>query len=101
MQWSHPIKLVMSDVYVKSCQAQCADDFYPKSTGTGELLVQQMHAVHHSELVDIDDDGHLVRVYIRLGTRWINQVKEDESDIKAFIEADFTAEHQLTPELEQ
>lgn len=91
--------LVIQDVYVKSCEAQCVDDFDPKSTEVGELLVQQMHVVHRSELIDIDGDGKLVRIYIRLGARWVNS-KED-GDIKASVEADFIAEYQVSTELEQ
>lgn len=93
--------LVIQDVYVKSCQAQCADDFDPKSTELEELLVQQMHIVHRSELVDIDGDGQLIRIYIRLGARWVNPKEDSDPDIKAFVEADFISEYQMTAELEQ
>ena len=93
--------LVIQDVYVKSCQAQCADAFDPKSTELDALLVQQLHVVHRSELVDIDGDGQLVRIYIRLGARWVSPEDENDPDIKAFVEADFIAEYQLTAELEQ
>jgi hypothetical protein len=65
------------------------------------LLVQQMHVVLRSELIDIDGDGHLVRIYIRLGTRWVNPKGNSDPDIKAFVEADFIAEYQVTAELEQ
>lgn len=93
--------LVIHDVYVKSCQAQCADDFDPKSTQLDALLVQQMHVVHRSEWVEIDGDGQLVRIYIRLGTRWVSPEEDNEQDIKAFIEADFIAEYQVNQTLEQ
>lgn len=93
--------LVIHDVYVKSCQAQCADDFDPKSTQLDALLVQQMHVVHRSEWVEIDGDGQLVRIYIRLGTRWVSPEEDNEQDIKAFIEADFIAEYQVNQALEQ
>jgi hypothetical protein len=93
--------LVIQDVYVKSCQAKCADDFDPKSTELEALLVQQMHVVLRSELIDIDGDGQLVRIYIRLGTRWVNPKENSDPDIKAFVEADFIAEYQVTAELEQ
>ena len=93
--------LVIQDVYVKSCEAQCVDDFDPKSTEVGELLVQQMHVVHRSELVDIDGGGTLVRIYIRLGARWVNSKEDSDPDIKAFVEADFIAEYQVSTELEQ
>ena len=93
--------LVIQDVYVKSCQAHCADDFDPKSTDLEKLLVQQMHVVRRSELVEIDSDGQLVRIYIRLGTRWVSPEEDSEPDIKAFVEADFIAEYQVTSDLEQ
>lgn len=93
--------LVIQDVYVKSCEAKCTDDFDPKSTELDTLLVQQMHVVHRSELVDIDGDGQLIRIYIRLGTRWVNPKENSDPDIKAFVEADFIVEYQLTAELEQ
>ncbi|MDB2387338.1 hypothetical protein N9W21_08375 [Shewanella sp.] len=93
--------LVIHDVYLKSSQAHCADDFDPKSIEVDSLLIQQMHVVHRSELVQIDGDGQLVRVYIRLGNRWGSPTESDEPDIKAFVEADFIAEYQLTSKLEQ
>ncbi|MGP4932912.1 hypothetical protein ACTXIM_13335 [Pseudoalteromonas nigrifaciens] len=93
--------LVIQDVYVKSSQAHCADDFDSKSTELDALLVQQMHLVRRSELVEIDGGGQLVRIYIRLGTRWVNPEESNEPDIKAFVEADFIAEYQVTTELEQ
>ncbi|MFH4557702.1 preprotein translocase subunit SecB [Vibrio diabolicus] len=93
--------LVIQDVYVKSCQAKCVEDFDPKSTELEALLVQQMHVVLRSELIDIDGDGHLVRIYIRLGTRWVNPKENGDPDIKAFVEADFIAEYQVAAELEQ
>lgn len=93
--------LVIQDVYIKSSQAQCADDFDPKSTGFDTLLVQQMHVVHRNELIEIDGGGQLVRVYIRLGARWVSPEEHDEPDIKAFVEADFISEYQVTAKLEQ
>ncbi|ART78920.1 preprotein translocase subunit SecB [Oceanisphaera avium] len=93
--------LVIQDVYLKSSKAHCAEGFDPKSTELDSLLVQQMHVVHRSELVQINDDGQLVRIYVRMGTRWVSQIDSEESDIKAHIEADFIAEYQLTAELEQ
>ncbi len=93
--------LVIQDVYVKACQAKCADDFDPKSTELEALLVQQMHVVLRSELIDIDSDGQLVRIYIRLGARWVSPKENSGPDIKAFVEADFIAEYQMTAALEQ
>ncbi|MEM5528244.1 preprotein translocase subunit SecB [Gammaproteobacteria bacterium AS21] len=93
--------LVIQDVYVKSCQAECADHFDPKSTELETLVVQQMHVAQRSELVDIDGDGQLIRIYIRLGARWVNAKENSDPDIKAFVEAYFIAEYKVTTELEQ
>jgi hypothetical protein len=92
--------LVINDVYVKSCQSHCADDFDAKSTGTDSFIVQQMHVVRRSELLEIEDDGQLARVHIRMGTRWVTNKTDSDLDIKAFIEADFIAEYLITKELD-
>ncbi|WP_394181395.1 hypothetical protein [Marinomonas posidonica] len=94
-------KLKIQDVYLKSSQAQCEDDFDPKSTELNELLVQQMHAVIKSEVLRINTDELLVRIYIRLGARWVATTDSKEPNIKAFVEADFIAEYQMTEPLEQ
>ena len=93
--------LKIQDVYLKSTQAQCEDDFDPKSTELDELLVQQMHSIRKSEVLKINENGLLVRIYVRLGTRWITPNDNEELDVKAFVEADFIAEYQMTEELEQ
>jgi hypothetical protein len=94
-------KLKIQDVYLKSSQAQCEDDFDPKSTELNELLVQQMHAVIKSEVLRINTDELLVRIYIRLGARWVATTDSKEPNTKAFVEADFIAEYQMTEPLEQ
>ncbi|WP_133012408.1 preprotein translocase subunit SecB [Marinomonas flavescens] len=93
--------LKIQDVYLKSTQAQCEDDFDPKSTELNELLVQQMHSVRKSEVLKTHENGLLVRIYVRLGTRWVTPNDNEELDVKAFVEADFIAEYQMTEELEQ
>ncbi|ETI61863.1 hypothetical protein [Marinomonas profundimaris] len=93
--------LKIQDVYLKSTQAQCEDDFDPKSTDLDELLVQQMHTVRKSEVLQVNDAELLVRIYVRLGTRWLSPSESEESNIKAFIEADFIAEYQMAELLEQ
>ncbi len=100
--------LIINDVYLKSTQALCEEGFDPKSTESVEmLLVQQMHVVTKSEVIQIEGDGQLVRVYILLGARWV--VPHDEEDleaestpeIKAFIEGEFIAEYQMKTPLSQ
>lgn len=95
--------LVINDVYLKSTQAQCEDSFDPKSADSLEVLsVQQMHIVRKSEVIQVDGDGQLVRIYIRLGARWVSQQEEDdEPDIQALIEGEFIAEYLVTNPLEQ
>ena len=94
-------KLKIQDVYLKSTQAHCEEGFDPKSTELDELLVQQMHMVRRSEVLQINDDELLVRIYIGLGTRWLAPSESEEPNIKAFIEADFIAEYQMTEKLAQ
>lgn len=95
--------LVINDVYLKSTQAECEDDFDPKSADILEALsVQQMHIVRKSEVIQVDGDSQLVRIYIRLGARWVSQQEEDdEPDIQALIEGEFIAEYLVTDPLEQ
>lgn len=93
--------LTIQDVYIKSTQSQCNEDFDPKTTELDELLVQQMHSVQKSEVLKINESGLLVRIYVRLGTRWVTPNDNEEPDVKAFIEADFIAEYQMTEDLEQ
>ncbi len=94
--------LIINDVYLKNSKAHCDDDFDPKSTDQLEgLLVQQMHVVHKSEVVKIEDDGELLRVFIRLGSRWVYPTEAEEPEVKAFIEGDFIAEYKIADSLEQ
>ena len=104
---SKPLQLAIetlhiNDVYLKFTRAQCIDDFDPKFADVQtELQVQQLHAVRRSEVIQVEGDGQLLRVYIRLGTRWIMPREGDEPEVKAFIEADFIAEYLMTTPLEQ
>lgn len=94
--------LKIGDVYLKSTRAECLDDFDPKFADVREsLLMQQMHVVHRSEVIQVGDEGQWLRIYIRLGTRWVMPHEMDEPEVKAFIEADFIAEYQMTEPLDQ
>ena len=97
--------LTIQDVYLKSTQAQCQDHFDPKAMAVDELLVQKMHIVQKTDVLQVNDDELLVRIYIRLGVRWITPSHHEEpnpdQDINAFIEADFIAEYQMADMLEQ
>ena len=77
--------LVINDVYLKSAQAECVDNFDPKSADSLEALsVQQMHIVRKSEVIQVDGDGQLVRIYIRLGARWVSQQEEGDEPVITF-----------------
>lgn len=95
--------LVIEDVYQKSSGSFCADGFDPKSySEMNSLHVQQMHVVHKSETIRVEDDSELLRVVVRLGTRWVVLSDEkSEPDIKAAIESDFIAEYKINSHLEQ
>lgn len=93
--------LHINDVYLKFTRAQCIDDFAPKFADVQtELQVQQLHAVRRSEVIQVEGDGQLLRVYIRLGTRWIMPREGDDPEVKAFVEADFIAEYRMAAPLE-
>lgn len=93
--------LTIQDVYLKSSQSECKEHFDPKTTELNELLIQQMHSIRKSEVLKINESDLLVRIYVRLGTRWVTHNENEEPDPQAFIEADFIAEYQMTEELEQ
>lgn len=87
--------LSIQDVYLKSSQAECSEGFDPKRTEHTELLVQQMHAVRRSEVIQTNEDELILKVYVRMGTRWVLSVEGDEPEVKAFVEADFIAEYSM------
>lgn len=95
--------LRIQDVYLRDGFAQCADDFNPKyAPNLASLEVQQMHAVRQSIVADVEDDGRIFQVFIRLGVRWINPDDEtDEPHVFAIIEGEFIAEYQMQEELDQ
>ncbi|MFM4649978.1 hypothetical protein [Aeromonas bivalvium] len=94
--------LHIADVYLKATRAQSQDEFDPKFfDAQTELQVQQMHVVRRSEVIQIEGDGQLLRIYIRLGARWIMPREGDEPEVKAFVEGDYIAEYQMVVPLEQ
>ncbi|WP_425642732.1 hypothetical protein ACPUEK_06605 [Marinomonas gallaica] len=92
--------LSIQDVYLKSSQAECSEGFDPKRTEHTELLVQQMHAVRRSEVIQSNEDELILKVYVRMGTRWVLPVEGQDPEIKAFVEADFIAEYAMAELLE-
>ena len=95
--------LVINDVYLKASHAQCVDDFDSKFPNEPEdLLIQQMHSLQKTEVVKVEDDGELLRIFMSLGVRWVVAEDDvDQPDIKAFIEGDFIAEYQISSSLNQ
>lgn len=95
--------LRIQDVYLRDSFARCADDFCPKyAPELASLVVQQMHMVRQSTVAEVEDDGRLLQVFIRLGARWINpEDKADEPHIFAIIEGEYIAEYQMLDELDQ
>jgi preprotein translocase subunit SecB len=95
--------LRIHDIYVRDQVASCLGDFDPKYAPDLErLTVQQMHAVKQSNVVELDDENLLLRVFVRLGVRWVDLEEEkEELSVRAVIEAEFIAEYQMDDTLEQ
>lgn len=95
--------LRLQDVYLRETFSRCHEDFDPKYPGEREALkVQQMHAIRQTTIADVENNGKLVRVFIRLGVRWIDpDDDQEEPEVLANIEAEFIAEYALDSEIEQ
>lgn len=98
--------LQIEDVYLHVSQATCVNDFDPKYFPDFNLLaVQQMQAVRGTSLVELDNAKQLLRVFVVLGTRWVEPLTETQADgepkVCALIEAEFVAEYFLKEKLEQ
>ncbi len=95
--------LNIHDVYVRDQVASCVGDFDPKYAAEIErLTIQQMHLVKQVTVAALDDESHLLRVFVRLGVRWIDPEEESKAlSVRAVIEAEFIAEYQMTTTLEQ
>lgn len=95
--------LTIHDVYVRDQFASCMGEFDPKYAAEIErLTIQQMHVVKQATVAALDDESQLLRVFVRLGVRWVDPEEENEAlSVKAVIEAEFIAEYQMTATLEQ
>lgn len=101
--------LHIQDVYVRDLVARCVDDFEPKYAPDIESLhVQQMHLITRSDVASTDEGNNLLRVFLRLGARWVdpNEIiqsgdSDEEPAIRAVIEAEFVAEYEMSDTLEQ
>ena len=103
--------LEIQDVYLRDLSASCAGDFDPKyDDDVTQLDLQWMHLVRSSTIVEFSADHQLLRVFIRVGVRWVDSLdgdneqddgNDDELLVRASIEAEFIAEYRITAELEQ
>lgn len=95
--------LQIQDVYLRNTMASCVDDFDPKySSNLANFTLQQMQLVRQSTVVEVEGDGRLLRVYMLLGTRWVEPLQDaEEPKVRAVIEAEFVAEYRITDALAQ
>ena len=95
--------LQIRDVYLRDFTARCVDDFEPKYYSDYEnLTFQTRHHVRQSNVVELDDKLRVLRVFVSLGARWVEELAEGgEVSVKAFIEAEFVAEYAMSEDLER
>lgn len=94
--------LRIHDVYLHGMESKCLDGFDPKyKPGLEQLQTQTLHQVRKSQLVETDDGRTLLKVYVALGTRWVETLEPGEETVKAIIEAEFVAEYGVDQALER
>lgn len=94
--------LQINDVFLRSSQATCADDFRPKYADFSALHLQQMHVVKQTALFEVKGDGKLFHVHILLGTRWVQQTPQStEPEVAALVEAEYVCEYRLHTDVAQ
>lgn len=94
--------LEIDDVYLREVTAHCADGFEPKYSDYEALTFQTRHFVKQSSLVELDGERFLLRVFVDLGARWIDESSKDEQLLpRAYIEALFVAEYRMQGRLDQ
>lgn len=95
--------LQIQDVYLRDFTARCVDGFEPKYYNDYEnLTFQTRHHVKKSNTVEVNDQLRVLRVFVNLGARWIEESTEGEDvTVKAFIEAEFVAEYTMSEDLER
>ncbi len=96
--------LSIYDVYIRATESKCREQFDPKFSQNLEgLIIQQMHLVAQSSLIKVNSETTLLRILIKMGTRWISPEAEDgrAPEVEAQIEADFIVEYQINEELHQ
>lgn len=95
--------LQIQDVYLRDLVARCEGDFDPKYNADVEsLVIQAKHHVKQSMVVELDGQEKILRVFVELGARWVDEKAQDEaSSVKVLIEAEFIAEYTMKQMLEK
>lgn len=95
--------LQIQDVYLRDLVSRCEGDFDPKYDADLEsLVIQTKHHVKQSMVVELDDQKNLLRVFVDLGARWVDEKSQDDpGSIKVSIEAEFVAEYAMKEMLEK
>jgi hypothetical protein len=93
--------LVFNDIYIKSTNASCADDWDPKRSDIDEVRFKFMHQIKTSEVLTVEENGdsrQYFRVNLLVGCRFVTADDNEEDEMKAQIEATFCAEYLMTKE---
>lgn len=95
--------LLILDVYLEGMNCTLETDFEPKYDANAEsLIIEFKHLVRKSNIVEINGNEKILRVYIDLGIRWMSEDSEEaEGDEKAKMEASFIAEYSMPKELKE
>jgi preprotein translocase subunit SecB len=95
--------LQIQDVYLRDLVARCEGDFDPKYNADFEsLVIQTKYHVKQSVVVELSGQENLLRVYVDLGARWVDEKSQDKaSSEKALIEAGFIAEYTMNEMLDK
>lgn len=91
--------LRISDLYVRNLESKCFEDFDPKHSDMEGLVIQTKHMVTKSEIVQIDNDEKLFRVFVEVGIKWATEDEEKVIIPRVFVEAEFVAEYSVIGEL--
>ncbi|ERJ20279.1 hypothetical protein SSPSH_000389 [Salinisphaera shabanensis E1L3A] len=95
--------LKILDVYLIELISEHKNSFNPKDADDlDKLEFQHMHVVEKSSVLETGNGELLLRVYTRLGARWIDAETDDgDASIKSIIESQFISEYKITSPIEQ
>lgn len=94
--------LQIEDVYLRDFSARCVEGFEPKFANIEALTFQTRHFVKQSNVVELDGERCLLRVFVELGARWIDEKPVgEEPPVKAYIEAEFVSEYAMSEKLDR